>query len=328
MAETSILVTGGAGLIGSNLARALNQRGHTQLIVVDHLNGKPGKQRNLDRITFAEYLDKAEFIKLVNQGQAPEVDAVFHLGACSSTIESNESYLENNNTEYTKTLCNWAVSQGARFIYASSAATYGNGSEGYCDDETLLNRYRPLNLYGMSKHKFDLWAQKQDLLKQIVGIKYFNVYGPGEDHKGEMRSLVQKAYHQIRAEGRLKLFKSHRSEYEDGKQQRDFIHVEDAVAITLFFYDHPDVNGIFNCGTGIARTWIDLANSLFEAMSLEPNIDFVDMPEAIRPNYQYHTEADLAKLRRAGYTTPPLTLEEGVRRYVEEWLMDPLQSGP
>jgi ADP-L-glycero-D-manno-heptose 6-epimerase len=245
---------------------------------------------------------------------------VFHLGACSSTTETDEVYLKDNNTQYTQDLCEWSLRNQARFVYASSAATYGDGSKSYSDDDRVTPTLQPLNLYGWSKQHFDLWAFKTGVIHNIAGLKYFNVYGPGEDHKGEMRSLVNKAYSQIAREGHITLFKSHRLNYRDGEQQRDFIYVEDAVAVTIFFYDHPEVSGLFNCGTGEARTWIDLARSIFAAMGKSPKIDFIDMPETIRDKYQYHTQADMTKLRQAGYAKSFMSIEEGVRRYVQNYL--------
>jgi ADP-L-glycero-D-manno-heptose 6-epimerase len=313
------IVTGGAGFIGSNLVRALNERGETDIIVADHLN-EPGKQKNLDQLKFCEYLDKADFRKRLRENRLPKVDGVFHLGACSSTTEKNENYLDDNNTRYTQELCEWSLKNGARFVYASSAATYGDGSQGYSDDDVVTPTLQPLNLYGWSKQKFDLWAFKTGAIRQIAGLKYFNVYGPGEDHKGEMRSLVNKAYSQIMHEGHITLFKSHRPDYHDGEQKRDFVYVADAVAVTLYFYDHPEISGLFNCGTGEARTWVDLANALFAAIGRKPNIVFIDMPESIRDKYQYYTQAEMSKLHRAGYAKPFTSIEEGVRKYVTEYL--------
>ena len=317
--KKTFIVTGGAGFIGSNIVRALNERGHENIIVVDHLN-HPEKERNLNGLGFATYWDKTAFRGLLLEGKIPKVTDVLHIGACSSTTERDEAYLDDNNYQYTRDLCEWALAKGARFIYASSAATYGDGSHGYVDDDKVAQTLEPLNGYGRSKQKFDLWAIESGTIDRIVGLKYFNVYGPGEDHKGEMRSLVNKAYAQLMSEGLIRLFKSYRPEYADGEQVRDFVYVADAVAVTLFFMDHPEINGLFNCGTGITRSWVDLAKALFAAVGKPPNIEFVDMPEEIRDKYQYHTQADLTKLRAAGYTAPFLSIEDGVKRYVDEHL--------
>ncbi len=313
------IVTGGAGFIGCNLVKALNQRGENDIVVVDHLN-HPDKLLNLDRVKHRVFFDKTDFRAKLKAGEIEPVDGVFHLGACSSTLETNEDYLTDNNFQYTVDLGEWSLRTGARFVYASSAATYGDGSLGYSDDDSLTPSLRPLNAYGRSKQQFDLWAMKNGLLNKIVGLKYFNVYGPGEDHKGDMRSVVNKAYPQVMTKGVVKLFKSHRPDYRDGEQVRDFIYVEDAVAVTLFFYDHPEINGLFNCGTGQARSWLDLAKSLFAAAGKEPRIEFIDMPESIREKYQYHTEADLGKLRSVGYNAPFMSVEAGIRRYVIDYL--------
>lgn len=313
------IVTGGAGFIGSNLVKALNKRGFEKIIVVDHL-GDPAKRSNLELIRFEEYSDKSDFRAMLLAGKVPKVSGVFHLGACSSTTETDEAYLHDNNYQYTRDLCEWALRTGTRFIYASSAATYGNGTKGYSDEDAITAVLEPMNPYGRSKHLFDLWALETGAIRSIVGLKYFNVYGPGEDHKGEMRSVVNKAYSQIKREGEVTLFKSHRANYRDGEQERDFVYVANAVTMTLFFYDHSDVSGLFNCGTGVARTWLDLAKALFAAMNLPPKIRFIDMPAGIRDKYQYHTRADMTKTRRAGYTTDFLSIEAGVSRYVREYL--------
>jgi ADP-L-glycero-D-manno-heptose 6-epimerase len=313
------IVTGGAGFIGNNIVAELNNRGFEDIIVVDELNHEE-KQANLDSVKFTEYLDKAAFRSMMNDGKLSPVETVFHLGACSSTTETDEAFLTDNNFNYTRELCEWCVANGARFIYASSAATYGDGSLGYSDDDKLTPSLKPLNLYGESKQMFDMWALENKFSDKIAGLKYFNVFGPHEDHKEDMRSVINKAYKQILANGELNLFKSYEPEYEDGKQERDFVFVKDAVNVTLFFHDNPTVSGIFNCGTGIARTWLDLANSVFSAMGLDPKINFIEMPLEIRDKYQYHTQADITKLRNAGYTREFTSLEEGARQYVQDYL--------
>ncbi len=316
------IVTGGAGFIGSNLVQALNGRGADRILVVDHLN-HPGKEANLKRLRFEDFLDKGEFRERVRKGQAPRVKALFHLGACSSTTVVDDAYLRDNNFLYTRELCEWALRNGIRFVYASSAATYGDGRKGYSDDDAVTPTLEPLNAYGRSKQLLDCWALETGALRRIAGLKYFNVYGPGEDHKGDMRSMVNKSYHQVLREGVIRLFRSDRPDFRDGEQKRDFVFIEDAVEMTLFFYEHPEVSGLFNCGTGEARTWLDLARAVFSAVGREPRIEFVEMPAAIRPAYQYFTQADMRKARRAGYCRPFCSLEEGVRRYLRNYLMPP-----
>lgn len=318
----SFIVTGGAGLIGANLVAALNRRGESSILLVDHLN-HPDKEANLRRLRFRDYLDKQAFRLALRDGRIDPPTTLFHLGACSSTTEMRLDYLEDNNTACTRELCAWCLGRGVRFIYASSAATYGAGERGYDDDDAVTPRLQPLNPYGWSKQRFDLWALERGLFDRIVGLKYFNVYGPGEDHKGDMRSLVHKAHAQILATGRLQLFRSHRPDYRDGEQDRDFVAVEDAVRTTLHFHDHPDRGGLFNCGTGRARTWLDLAHALFAALGRPPAVEFIDMPDALRDKYQYHTQAETAKLKAAGAPVPDTPLEEAVARYVRLWLSRP-----
>jgi ADP-L-glycero-D-manno-heptose 6-epimerase len=242
------------------------------------------------------------------------------MGACSSTTETDRDYLRDNNFLYTKELADACLEKNIRFIYASSAATYGDGSLGFSDDLDLVPRLEPLNPYGRSKQDFDLHALREGLFDRIVGLKYFNVYGPREDHKGEMRSVVHKAHGQILEKGRLGLFRSYRPEYGDGEQKRDFIYVKDAVDMTLFFLDHPEIGGLFNCGSGKSRSWLDLAHAVFAAMGRDPLIDFIEMPEEIRERYQYFTEADMGKLHRAGYENTLFSLEEGILDYVRGYL--------
>ncbi len=322
MGEEAIIVTGGAGLIGANIVAALNRRGEDNILIVDHLNHQD-KEANLTRLHFRDYLDRDQFRLAVRKGQIKPPKTVFHLGACSSTTETSEEYLDDNNTAYTRELCEWCLTENVRFIYASSAATYGDGTLGYSDSDEVTPNLEPLNLYGWSKQKFDLWALERGLLKDIVGLKYFNVFGPGEDHKGDMRSVVHKAHAQIEATGRLALFRSLRPEFADGEQQRDFVYVGDAAEVTLFFHDQREVGGLFNCGTGRAQTWLDLARAIFAAMGREPQINFVDMPENLRDKYQYHTQATTEKLAGTGCPLPATPLVDSVRRYVQEWLQRP-----
>ena len=315
-----IVVTGGAGFIGSALIHALNKRGIDDIVIAD-VPDHPEKKRNLEGLKYSTYFDRDAFLEQVRQRTLGKADAVFHMGACSSTTETDEAFLTRNNLEYSKTLAEYALETGARFIYASSAATYGNGDKGYSDSEARLHTLRPLNLYGHSKHQFDLWAQDQEWFDKIVGLKYFNAYGPNEYHKEDMRSMVLKGFLQIQESGRLRLFKSHRPEYADGGQERDFVYIKDAVAMTLFFLDHPEINGIFNIGSGTARNWNDLACSIFDAVQKKTLIEYIEMPDPIREQYQYHTCADMGKIREAGYNTSLTSLEEGVEDYVRNYLL-------
>ena len=309
------VVTGGAGFIGSRLTEALNARGEEDILLVDRL-GRSEKWRNLTDVRFADYRDRADFLEDVRADRVTPPEAVFHLGACSATTEDDASFLMENNYRYSRSLCEWCLRHGVRFIYASSAATYGDGGLGYKDDEATVRRCRPLNRYALSKQVFDLWALNSGALQHCAGLKYFNVYGPGESHKGAMRSMVHKAYEQLRNDGRIRLFKSTHPDYSDGGQVRDFIYVRDAVAVTLYFHDHPRVSGLFNCGTGCARSWNDLARAVCAACDCPPAIEYIEMPAALRSAYQNHTQADISKLRTAGYLEPMTSLEEGVGDYV------------
>lgn len=310
-----IVVTGGAGFIGSNLVLALNERGEERIIVVDHLTEGP-KWKNLVGLKFLDYIERDHFLQLLEKDAFSDIGAIIHLGACSDTTVKDLRYLYENNYVYSQRLCAYALKKEIRFIYASSAATYGDGALGFVDDETLLDKLKPLNPYGFFKHLFDLWLYREGHLKKVVGLKYFNVFGDREFHKGEMRSVALKAYEQIKKEGKVKLFKSYDPRYEDGGQLRDFIYVKDAVDVTLFFLEHPEINGLFNVGTGKARSFKDLVYAVFKALNLSPHIEFVDMPEKLRKQYQYFTQADLTKLRKVGYNKSMRELEEAVREYV------------
>jgi ADP-L-glycero-D-manno-heptose 6-epimerase len=328
-----IIVTGGAGLIGSAIVQRLNQSGREDILIVDHL-GHTDKWRNLSSLRFMDYLEKDAFERLLDDGTLAgrlpgnvKLEAVLHLGACSATTEPDATYLIHNNFEYSRKLALTALANDARFIYASSAATYGDGEHGFVDDDSQLAQLRPMNMYGYSKQLFDLWAMRHGILDKIVGIKYFNVYGPNEQHKGEMRSLVLKAYEQIGATGKLKLFKSHRPEYGDGEQLRDFIYVKDAAAMTLHFLQNRSAGGVFNVGGGTTVSWNRLARAVFSAMDKPVNIEYIDMPESIRNTYQYLTCAETTKIHAAGYNVPVTAVEEAVADYVRNYLVSGKRLG-
>jgi len=319
--KARVLVTGAAGFIGSALVHALNERQINQIVVTDFL-GEDEKWRNLAPLEFEDFVPADQLLDQLasDPDYHGKFSACFHLGACSSTTVTDAAYVMENNYTYTKTLAKWSLQAGTRFVYASSAATYGDGSAGMDDQTDNLRSYRPLNLYGYSKHLFDLYAQQEEILSGIVGLKYFNVFGPNEYHKEDMRSLVCKAYEQIISTGKIRLFKSYKPEFPDGGQQRDFIYVKDAVAMTLHLAEDESAGGLYNIGAGVARTWVDLANALFTALDLPPKIEFIEMPETIRNQYQYYTRADISKVRATGYTAPTTSLEDAVRDYAMNYL--------
>lgn len=316
--EQRVLVTGGAGFIGSALVWALNARGCENIVVCDRL-GTDEKWRNLTPLRFADYLEADDLRPRLQSGALGKFDTMLHLGACSATTERDAAYLIRNNFEFTKDLAAWSLGNDARFVHASSAATYGDGAQGM-SDTAPLEPLRPLNMYGYSKHLFDLHAQRAGFLDRIAGVKYFNVFGPNEDHKADMRSVVHKSYAQVRESGVIRLFKSHRADYADGEQQRDFLYVKDAVAMTLHLAATPSANGLFNLGSGEAHTWNELARAIFAALGREPRLEYIDMPEALRAKYQYFTQADIAKLRATGYTAAITPLGEAVADCVQNYL--------
>ncbi|MHB8336822.1 MAG: ADP-glyceromanno-heptose 6-epimerase [Ignavibacteriaceae bacterium] len=315
-----IVVTGGAGFIGSAIVWKLNKLGESDVIIVDEL-GKDEKWKNLTGIKFYDFINKDEFINHPDSLLDSGIKAIIHMGANSSTTEKDADHLLNNNFEYTRKLAQFSVKNNIRFIYASSAATYGDGSLGFDDDETIVPRLRPLNMYGYSKNLFDIWAIKENLMDKITGIKYFNVYGPNEYHKGDMRSVVNKAYEQILATGKVKLFKSQLATYKDGEQMRDFVYVKDAIDMTLYFLDKKEINGLFNVGSGKARTWNDLVTAIFKALNKPVNIEYIDIPGHLAAKYQYLTEAKLDKIKKAGYSKSISLLEDGVTDYVKNYLI-------
>lgn len=324
----NILVTGGAGFIGSALIWALNETGYENIIVCDRL-GEDEKWRNLVPLRYADYIDADDLQSgLARSANAiGEIGAVFHLGACSATTEKDAGFLMRNNFEFTKTLAEWALSRRARFTYASSAATYGDGTQGMDDAEENLDRFRPLNMYGYSKHLFDCYARRRGMTKAMIGLKYFNIYGPNEDHKDDMRSVVHKAFAQIRDTGKVQLFKSYRPEFAHGEQQRDFLYVKDAVTMTLHLANRPLAGGLFNIGSGIASTWVQLAEAIFAAIGRTPEIEFVEMPDTLREKYQYYTCADVSRLRASGYDAPAAPLRDAVADYVVNYLAQDKRLG-
>ncbi len=317
MPEGKIIVTGGAGFIGSAVVWRLNELGYDDILIVDRMD-RTDKWKNLVPLRFADYIEAVDLIDLIDD--LADTDVIFHLGACSSTTETDADFVIRNNFQYTKTLAEFAIANDIRFIYGSSAATYGDGSAGMEDGTENLDRLRPLNVYGYSKHLFDTYAARNGMFGSIVGLKYFNVFGPNEDHKGDMRSLVSKAFEQINETGGLRLFKSADPRYKDGEFGRDFVYVKDAVDMTLFFMD-SDASGLFNVGSGRMNPWNALADAIFAALGRPRNVEYIEMPENLRDRYQYHTEADLLRLRTAGYTAETTPLGEAVADYVRNYLV-------
>jgi ADP-L-glycero-D-manno-heptose 6-epimerase len=309
------IVTGGAGFIGSCLIAKLNAEGTDDIIVVDEL-GSSEKWKNLYGKSFDDYIEKDAFLEMLEAGKfGSTITRVIHMGAATSTTETDASYLIRNNYRYSRQLCEWSLAKKAHFLYASSAATYGDGSMGYSDSDKVSLKLRPMNMYGYSKQLFDLWLIRSGLSGKVTGFKFFNVFGPNEYHKGDMMSLVCKVFDRVKAGEPMRLFKSYDPGYSDGGQKRDFIYVKDAIEIVYYFIKRPAKKGIYNVGSGTARTWNELAAALFAALNREKRIQYVEMPEAIRDKYQYFTEADLTKLRAAGCRHAMTSLEEAVKDY-------------
>lgn len=315
----SIIVTGGAGFIGSCIVRSLNDRGIDDIIVVDNI-ACTDKWKNLSNKRYVEYIHRDAFLQRLPEFKG-KVEYVIHMGARSATTERDFDFIYHNNFEYTKALWNFCADEQIGFIYASSAATYGDGGLGF-DDRTDIGQLRPLNGYGYTKQLFDLWARRQDKApKQHVGFKYFNVYGPNEYYKGSMASVIFHSFNKISATGKMQLFKSYLEGCADGEQSRDFVYVKDLCKVINYMMGHPEINGLFNLGTGKARSFYDLCTATFRAMGREPQIEFIDMPEGLREKYQYFTEANMSKLREAGYRESFYSLEEGATDYVQNYLM-------
>ncbi len=314
-----IIVTGGAGFIGSCIVRTLNEKGISNIVIVDNIN-TTDKWMNMRNKKFIKYVHKEEFIQELSSYE--NVTAILHMGAQSSTTEQDFDYLWKNNFEYTKALWNYCVEKQIQFIYASSAATYGDGSEGF-DDCIDIDKLQPLNGYGYSKHLFDLWVKHQATTfpKQYVGLKFFNVYGPNEYFKGNMASMVFHGYKQIMETGKIRLFKSYNSDYEDGGQLRDFVYVKDICDLICWLLNHKNISGLFNVGTGQARSFRELAEAVFKAMEITPDIEYIDMPEYLKKRYQYYTKAELSQLKKAGYHKEFMTIKDGAEDYVTNYLI-------
>lgn len=314
-----IIITGAAGFVGSCLVSKLNAEGYTDLVLVDDFNQEL-KHRNLAEKKYKEKVDRNEFMAWLDKNHK-FVQFIFHIGARTDTTEFDKELLWKLNTDYTKDIWNRCVEYGIGLVYASSAATYGLGEHGYADDHDVIEKLVPLNPYGESKNEFDKWALKQEKKPYFwVGLKFFNVYGPNEYHKSRMASVIYHAYNQISKTGEMKLFRSHNPQFKDGEQMRDFIYVKDVVEVLFFFMLLRKKSGIYNLGSGKARTFKDLVKATFAAMGVEEKISYVDTPADIRDKYQYFTEADMQKLRSIGFSKPFTSLEEGVTDYVKNYL--------
>lgn len=314
-----IIITGAAGFIGSCLVSKLNSEGFTDLVLVDDFSN-PAKAKNLEGKKYSQQLHRDDFVQWLRDNQR-FVQFVFHIGARTNTTEFNKAVFDKLNLNYTKAVWNVCVEFGLPLVYASSAATYGLGEYGYDDDETVIEKLKPLNPYGESKNDFDKWALQQEHKPYFwAGLKFFNVYGPNEYHKGRMASVIFHAYNQVKERGSVKLFRSHNPNYTDGGQLRDFVYVKDVVEVCYFLLHHRKNSGIYNLGSGKARTFLDLAKNTFAAMNKVENIDFIDTPIDIRDKYQYFTEANMSKLLSIGYNKPFYTLEEGIKDYVQNYL--------
>jgi len=317
-----IIVTGASGFIGSCTIKHLNDLGYTNLVLVDDL--KNDKWKNLVGKKFIDLIFKEDLFDFL-KGRGNEIEAIIHLGACSSTICRDSNYLYENNFKFTQKLCEYAVENDQRFIYASSAATYGDGSMGFSDDENLLESLKPINMYGYSKHLFDLWAKNQKILDKIVGLKYFNVFGPNENHKEEMSSMIYKMEKKIQKDGKISLFKSNDPyNFRDGEQKRDFIYIKDAVKMTCLLLEDAfkDVSGIFNIGSGIATSWNELAKALFNALKMPVKIEYIDMPKELDKQYHNFTNADMTKFKKLYASKFEITsIQDSVKDYVQNYLL-------
>lgn len=319
--QDMIVITGAAGFIGSFLTGYLNNQGFTNLVLVDDFD-IPSKQRNLSDKVFTMQIHREKFIEWC-QANPGNIKHIFHLGARTDTTEMNYDVHKKWNLDYSKEVWKICVAQNIPLVYASSAATYGNGEHGYNDEHTVVDQLAPLNPYGLSKQEFDQWALQQERAPPFwAGVKFFNVYGPNEYHKARMASVIYHSFYQIRDKGRVRLFRSHNPAYTDGGQMRDFVYVKDVVSMCTWLMNYQPESGLYNIGSGQARTFIDLVSAIFDTLNIDPQIDFIDTPEDIRDKYQYFTEANMAKIRQAGYDLPLYSLEAGVRDYITEYLQD------
>ncbi len=316
-----IIITGGAGFIGSALLWKMNELGRKDILLVDQEVKGSTKWPNVQKHSFETCLESGDFIARLEKGEFNgRVDAGFHMGACSSTTEMDTAYLRKNNSLYSERIARWCIDQKVYLSYASSAATYGAGEQGFSDEDALTQRLKPLNPYGQSKLDFDVWVLKNGLEKKTTGFRFFNVYGPNEYHKGSMRSMVHKGFEQIQSTGKIKLFRSYKKEYSDGGQMRDFVYVKDVIDAMIWFWHHPEKKGIYNLGSGKAQSWNELAEAIFQACGKKRNIEYIEMPDSIKNQYQYFTEADLKKFHAAGCPTVFLNLAHGTADYVHNYL--------
>ena len=311
-----IILTGGAGFIGSCFLWKLNKENIDDITIVDDFANMT-KKANLSNKRFKDYIQKDDFLKLVEKNKLSTPKYVIHMGACSSTTLADEEYFKKNNFEYSKTLAQWAFRYKVPFLYASSAATYGDGRFGYDDANETASKLQPLNLYGRYKQLFDLWILKNGFENKATGIKFFNIFGPNEYHKGEMMSVICKKFRTVRDEGRIALFKSYRDDYKDGEQKRDFVYIKDTVEVMYYLFTNPGKTGILNLGTGVARSWNDIAYAMFSALGKEPKIEYIEMPESLKPKYQYFTQAKMDKLRKTGCDFKFRSLEDSIKDYTK-----------
>ena len=315
-----ILVTGAAGFIGSNIVASLNKKGYENIILCDWVDENI-KKKNIEKLIYQKLVPPEKIIGYLNKTK--NIELIIHMGANSSTTETNFRLIYNINTRFSKNLWKWCTKNQVRLIYASSAATYGNGAKGFNDSDTQI--YKPLNIYGLSKYLFDRYVIKQAKKgicpPQWVGLKFFNVYGPNEYHKGNMQSVVKHAFDQYNKFGKVKLFKSYNNKYMDGQQTRDFIYVDDCVSLINWLVKNRNISGIYNCGTSIERTFEELVKAMFNAINISPKIEYIDMPKNLRKQYQYYTKANMEKIRKKGYNIKFSSLEEGVNKYIKNYLL-------